>query len=148
LKPVFFILSALGAEAGPKALDGADLPIKGNTYVSVAISGVVCNIRSGEGCTCPGVALADFDDGSTLIEGTSCLFIASSPTTSLTLHFDSLGLGELALRIQEKSRNQSKATNKSTHMFRKSTYLGVSSSSSPGEALTLCFWAVTLCLLE
>jgi hypothetical protein len=57
------------------------------------------------------VALANSDNGSTVTEGTSCPFIASSPT----LRFDSLGFGKLALKIQEKGRNQSKSANKSNH---------------------------------
>jgi hypothetical protein len=123
------------------------LPIKGNTCVGVAVNGVVCNLGSAGGSTYPGMALVDSDEGSTITEGTSSPFTASSPSTSSTFCFDCLGFGEL-LKIQEKGRNQPKSANKSTRKFRKSTYLGVLSSSPPGEALVLCFRAVTLCLLE
>jgi hypothetical protein len=37
LKPIFFILSALGAGAAPKALDNTDLTIKGNACVGVVV---------------------------------------------------------------------------------------------------------------
>jgi hypothetical protein len=69
------------------------------------ISGVVCSIGSAEGSTCPAMALADSDNGSTIIEGISCPFTTSSSTTSPTLRFDFLGFNELALKIQEKGRN-------------------------------------------
>jgi hypothetical protein len=100
LKLIFFILSALGTGAAPKALDVADVPIKGNTCVGMAVSGVVCNIGSAKDGTCPGMALAYSNDRSTITEGTSCPFTASSLTTSLTLRFNSLGFGELVLKIQ------------------------------------------------
>jgi hypothetical protein len=144
LKPIFFILSALGAGATPKALDGVDLPLVGTTCLGAVDSGADIHLGSAEGGTCPGVALANSNNGSTVIEGTSFPFT----TSSLTLFFVCLGFGELALKIQEKGRNQSKSRNKSTHKFRKSSYLGVSSSSPPYEALAFCFWAATLGLFE
>jgi hypothetical protein len=84
------------------------------------------------------MAPTNSDDGPTVTEGTSCPFIASSPT----LCFDRLGFREQALKIQDEGRNQSKSANKSTRKFRKSTYLGV--SSPLGEALALRFRAATL----
>jgi hypothetical protein len=108
LKLIFFILSALGAGAAPKALDGVVLPLEGTACFGAAVSGIDIKLGSAEGGICPCVALTDSDDGSTVIEGTSCPYTASSLTTSLTLCFDYLGFRELALKIQEKGRNQSR----------------------------------------
>jgi hypothetical protein len=134
----------LGAGAAPKVLDG----VEGTVFLGAAVDGADTNLGSAECSTCPGTALADSDDGSSVIEGTFCPLTASSPTTSLTLSFDYLGFGELALKMQEKGRNQSKSANKSTRKFRKSTYLDVSSPSPPGEMLTLRFRVVILGLFR
>jgi hypothetical protein len=65
--------------------------------------------------------------------------------TPPTFCFDSLGFGELALKIQEMRRNhQQKATNRT----RKIRQDSVSSPSSPGEALALRFQLATLCFFE
>jgi hypothetical protein len=51
---------------------------------------------------CPGVIPAEPDDGSIVMEGTSCSLIVSSPTTSSTFCLECLGFGELVLKIREK----------------------------------------------
>jgi hypothetical protein len=82
-----------------------------------------------------------------MMEGTLYSLIVSSLAASSTLHFVSLGFEELVEKNQEKGENSTKLSNckfsKSTRKFRKSSYLGVSSSSPPGKALALHFWAVT-----
>jgi hypothetical protein len=63
-------------------------------------------LRPASGGYCPGAALAEPDNGSTMMEGTLCSLTVSSPIASTTLNFECLGFEELAKQNQEKGRIQ------------------------------------------
>jgi hypothetical protein len=104
-KDNFFVLSALGARAAPKALIDVDLPVKGGVWPDVACATVTIAIGPADGVACPGVTPAEPDGGSILTEATSCSLTVSSPKASPTLCLECLGFGELALKNQEKREN-------------------------------------------
>jgi hypothetical protein len=100
--PNFFLLSGLGAGTAPKALAGTVSPTEGRVCFGGATAMVTNEPRPAMGDDCPGVAPAEPDDGSTVIEGTLC----SLTLSSLTLRFECLGFEELAEQNQEKGRIQ------------------------------------------
>jgi hypothetical protein len=56
---------------------------------------VTNELRPAVGGDCPSVAPTELDNGSTMMEGTLCSLMVSSPAASPTLRFKCLGFEEL-----------------------------------------------------
>jgi hypothetical protein len=56
---------------------------------------VTIELRPASSGDCPGAALAESDDRSTVVEGMLCSLTESSPVASSTLRFECLGFEEL-----------------------------------------------------
>jgi hypothetical protein len=85
-------MSGLGAGTVHKALASAASPAKGRVCFGGATAMVTFELKPAMGGDCPGVAPAEFDDGSTVLEGMLCSLTVSSPAASSTLDFECLGV--------------------------------------------------------
>jgi hypothetical protein len=71
---------------------------------------VTIELKPAAGDDCPSAAPTEPDDRSTVMEGTLCSLIVSSPAASLTFCFECLGFEELPEQSQEKGRCQQHST--------------------------------------
>jgi hypothetical protein len=90
----------------PKPLTGVALLAEGRVHFGGATAMVTNELRPAAGSDCPDAALAEPDDGSTVMEGALFSLTVSSPAASLTSCFECLGFEELAEQNQGKVRIQ------------------------------------------